>query len=173
MKYRTVVTKRLFPVHDARNLTELIREKAVWTPSQSSDRRDLLGVESAFYDLDDGSWWPLHGYCEKFLRRANERWRFKLTDWEQPLRAVRYRKGGHHEWHTDYSEVDGSKLSFSCVLSTDYEGGEMQFMDVPDPVLLDVGQAAVFPAYVPHRVNRIKRGERLALLGWMTGPRFR
>lgn len=99
-------------------------------------------------------------------------WNFDLTDWHQPLRISEYGRGNRHDWHTDYSVNDKSKIAMSCFLGGDYEGGGLELQDEKQ-VKLRRGEAIFFPAYHSHRVLPITKGKRYVLLGWFTGPRFR
>ena len=104
-----------------------------------------------------------------------ERFGFDLRDFDGALRIVDYREGDFYDWHLDLGRGAASrKLSVSVMLSApeDYEGGALSFPGLQfDGVAR--GNAVVFPSFLLHGVQPVKRGRRCALLGWVAGPRFR
>ncbi|HKA90639.1 MAG TPA: 2OG-Fe(II) oxygenase [Haliangiales bacterium] len=106
-----------------------------------------------------------------------------------PLLAMRYREGDHFDWHIDNSieAVATRKLSFTLQLTPpdEYDGGDLEFAMYAASYggtapfagyTRDVrrrGAITVFPAFHLHRVSPVTRGTRLALVGWLHGPRFR
>lgn len=94
---------------------------------------------------------------------------------EEDLVVVSYGPGDFYNWHLDLGAVAPTrKLSMSISLSarSDYTGGALSF---PGRVVGDVprGGVVVFPSFLLHAVQPVKSGRRLALLAWVTGPRFR
>jgi PKHD-type hydroxylase len=87
------------------------------------------------------------------------------------LRIARYEKGGHYGWHMDHAIMAGqrSDLSFTLMLSSDFEGGELE-LDLgfgrtrvrPKP-----GQMVVYSTGVAHQVTPVVSGERLCIVGWV------
>jgi len=69
------------------------------------------------------------------------------------------------------------KLSVTIQLSDpkDYEGGEFDLITGEDPEIFDKtqGKLFVFPSYHLHRVKPVTKGERNALVIWVTGPNFK
>jgi len=70
------------------------------------------------------------------------------------------------------------KLSFSLQLSDDedYEGGELQIMDEAEglyTVPKKRGLLVCFDSRARHRVNKVTKGRRKSLVGWIVGPRWR
>jgi hypothetical protein len=67
---------------------------------------------------------------------------------------------------------DGSEGGFDLSSPEDYQGGALAF----PPTQFDQvsrGSALVFPSYLLHGVQPVKRGRRVALVAWVGGPRFR
>lgn len=123
-------------------------------------------------DPDKYAW--LYKGAEKFMFKVNKQnWRMKLTHLEE-LRVCRYLPGFYHDWHGDFSPYDRSKLSLSCLLTphSQFTGGDFEITEI-GAVESKPGQAVVFPGAWVHRVTRVEAGERMILLGWMEGPRFR
>ncbi len=106
-----------------------------------------------------------------------------------PLLAMRYREGDHFDWHIDNSmeAVATRKLSFTLQLTPpeDYDGGDLEFAMYGASYggaapfagyTRDVrrrGAITVFPSFHLHRVSPVTRGTRIAVVGWLHGPRFR
>lgn len=70
------------------------------------------------------------------------------------------------------------KLSFSLQLShpDDYEGGNIQLMDENNRSYIaprQRGSIILFDSRTPHRVLKVKKGERRSIVGWVCGPRWK
>ena len=111
----------------------------------------------------------------------NESYQYDLSD-KYDIQILKYRPGGHYEWHIDYGVcwhpgLD-RKLSISIQLSNEsqYEGGELEIRNwkgdnVTAPKRL--GSAIVFDSRVTHRAKPVTEGERIVLVGWASGPKLR
>tara|TARA_R100001509_G_scaffold36566_1_gene19634 strand:+ start:1605 stop:2150 length:546 start_codon:yes stop_codon:yes gene_type:complete len=91
------------------------------------------------------------------------------------LDILKYESNDHkagYNFHKDFGlKVSERHLSISICLNNDYEGGEFVF-DIPSghyTVPQNVGDAVVFPSnfMFPHQVNKITKGTRYALIGWV------
>ena len=64
---------------------------------------------------------------------------FEVETIDIPLKVQRYSVGGFHNWHTDIGNPKNTrrKIAISVQLcnAADYDGGELQFFDDPDPVV--------------------------------------
>lgn len=70
------------------------------------------------------------------------------------------------------------KLSFSLLLSDPdtYEGGNLQLLDETGKSYFaprQRGTIILFDSRTSHRVQKVTKGVRKSLVGWVTGPRFR
>lgn len=70
------------------------------------------------------------------------------------------------------------KLSFSLLLSDPdtYEGGNLQLLDETGKPYIaprQRGTMILFDSRTQHRVQKVTKGVRKSLVGWVTGPRFR
>jgi PKHD-type hydroxylase len=97
---------------------------------------------------------------------------------QEDVLLARYEVGGHFDWHIDVGEFPSEtrKLSISIQLSArkDYEGGQLEFFySKTVPLFEKIGAAVVFPAFLPHRVLPVTKGERRALVAWYCGRPFR
>ena len=111
----------------------------------------------------------------------NQYYQYDLSD-KYDIQILKYRPGGHYEWHIDYGVCWHTgldrKLSISIQLSNEsqYEGGELEIRnwkgdDVTAPRKL--GSAIVFDSRVTHRAKPVTEGERIVLVGWASGPKLR
>lgn len=97
-----------------------------------------------------------------------------------PPQAMRYPVGGHFDWHIDCATLATAtrKLSFTVQLTDPaaYDGGDLELALYPEPTyraaLRQRGHLAIFPSFHLHRVAPVTRGTRVALVGWLHGPRF-
>lgn len=110
--------------------------------------------------------------------RVNRRYGFEVTGFRDPFLLSQYNVGDGFEWHLDAHEKDTStrKLSFSVQLSNpdDYEGGRLEFMPTGEiPFSRERGSVIAFPSYLCHRVTRVTKGVRSAIIAWAHGPTFR
>ena len=85
----------------------------------------------------------------------------------------RYTPGMGYGTHTDEPVMSGKRvdLSFTLFLSdpAGYEGGELVLFGNGEPqtVKLDAGDAVLYPTQLLHRVEEVRSGERLAVVGWV------
>ena len=86
----------------------------------------------------------------------------------------RYRPGMEYGFHVDDPIIAGSRtdLSFTLFLSDPgaYEGGGLLIDDVIDErvIRLDPGDMVLYPTSALHQVEPVTRGERVAVVGWVT-----
>ena len=86
----------------------------------------------------------------------------------------RYRPGMHYGTHVDDPVMHGRRvdLSFTLPLSdpADYEGGELVLEEAVEDRAFkpDAGDALLYPTGALHRVEPVKSGERIAVIGWLT-----
>ena len=91
-----------------------------------------------------------------------------------------YPTGGFYDWHMD-NDVLGKhqppvrKISMTLLLSPEheFEGGELEFMQIGKTAKLKQGQAIFFASWLQHRVKPVTRGERKSLVMWFGGPSFK
>ncbi|MDR9394864.1 MAG: Fe2+-dependent dioxygenase [Roseovarius sp.] len=86
----------------------------------------------------------------------------------------RYREGMEYGLHVDDPIMQGSRtdLSFTLPLSDadSYEGGGLIIDDgIEERVIrLKAGDLILYPTSALHRVEPVRRGERMAIVGWVT-----
>ena len=87
------------------------------------------------------------------------------------LNTLKYDKGMDYELHVDEVQIYGiiTDYSFTCFLTDDYDGGELVINYNGNEVnyKLSAGKALIYPTGLLHKVNPIKSGERIVVVGWM------
>ena len=133
--------------------------------------------------MEEDCW--IAGMMAHFIKYANKLYfGYELSDvWADKIQYTVYDETDHYTWHKDFraATTDRSlirKLSISLVLSSpdEYEGGEFQIIDEMNhmtTVKPPRGTVLIFPSYAPHRVRKVKSGQRISLVGWYAGPRFK
>ena len=88
-----------------------------------------------------------------------------------------YSKNHHYGWHTDSSfhmekEPPVRKISMVTMLNNpkDFKGGELQIVNDKEILTLKQGYAVFFASFIAHRVLPVKKGIRLSMPLWFTGP---
>lgn len=128
-------------------------------------------------------------------------WLFrKLTDYvvnvnkqlfEFDLRTIEnlqysiYNEGDFYKEHDDIIDTASTmrKLSFSLQLvdQSEYDGGDLLLKIRLDTEAAETlvsksrvkGTLIFFPSFTTHEVSKVTRGTRKALVGWVTGPKFK
>ena len=119
------------------------------------------------------------GICFNIKMAANkEYFHYQLDHFDSGIQSTIYSEGDYYDWHQDPLESNTGKerkLSMSLLLNDDYEGGELEFELKPwhDKVKPEAGQAYIFPAWLPHRVQPVTKGKRISLVAWMNGPHWK
>lgn len=129
--------------------------------------------------------WLYERIVEKVKLANNEHFRFALVGLGEPVGYLRYTAptteqptAGHYNWHQDFGGGPYSlrKLSMVIQLSdpSEYDGCRLNLCnDGPwECGYIQQGDALMFPSWTPHEVTPITRGERRALVVWVTGPQF-
>lgn len=132
-------------------------------------------------DIPQASW--VMDRMMRLVAEANrESFGFDLTDFAESPQVARYgaEREGHFDWHSDIGAgalAARRKLTVVVQLSdpSDYSGGTLEIR--PGTSVLEApaerGTAALFPAFMLHRVTPVTRGTRWSLTLWSHGPAFR
>jgi PKHD-type hydroxylase len=170
--FQMYVRREMLAPRQCQRLIDTVEADATWQDYELAPDQVGNGVRQQFQDLRHPSFRELHDFTLSFLLRINaENWNFVIDGWQQPMRIAKYLPGYRHDWHTDYTGEDASKLAFSMPLNDAYTGGELQLLE-SERTEQPPGHAVVFPAFQGHRVTEVTSGVRYVLLGWLTGPRF-
>ena len=134
------------------------------------------------------SWVPQDKFpkeLQQCIDSANKLYNFSLHEFES-LQYSRYEEGDHYDWHVDnhsklYNNGMIRKLSFSICLNDEFEGGDFD-LGRPSPLTgktnietfkLKKGQMIVFPSHTWHKVNKVTKGIRKTLVGWVVGSQWK
>lgn len=136
-------------------------------------------VEQQVLPINDKGW-PLTRILELAKQANNARFKFDMAgflDVDAPM-IMKYEKGGHYDWHVDTgNSVCHRKLSFTIQLSDtkDYEGGDIEFIGskVDTKAFRQKGVCIIYPSFLPHRITKVTKGVRHAIVGWIHGPTFK
>jgi Rps23 Pro-64 3,4-dihydroxylase Tpa1-like proline 4-hydroxylase len=111
----------------------------------------------------------------------NKFWKYDLEDVFE-FQLIKYDVGGNYNWHCDYGTAERPglirKLSMSIQLTPpeEYHGGELSVVNYQNTTInisTDLATVVVFDSKLPHKVHPVVWGQRLSLVGWANGPRFR
>ena len=141
--------------------------------------KKVRNVEQQIMPIDQQGW-PLTRILELSKQANNARFKFDMSgflDVDAPM-IMKYTKGGHYDWHVDSgNSVCHRKLSFTIQLSDDkdYVGGDVEFIGtkVDSKAFRQKGVLIIYPSFLPHRVTKVTKGTRHAIVGWIHGPTFK
>jgi len=123
----------------------------------------------------------------QFVQSANteSNWNFSLKEFEE-LHYTLYNVGDHYDWHHDchnkpYENKTIRKLSFTLCLNDEYEGGNFSIWDAHPKteksnikkIKLKKGEMLVFPSHLWHKVDKVTKGTRKVLVGWVVGNQWK
>jgi PKHD-type hydroxylase len=93
------------------------------------------------------------------------------------LDILHYSRDNFFQWHVDIGMgiMSLRKISIVVFLSdlSDYQGGKLKLLPHEYSLPQEQGYAAIFPSYLPHKVENITEGDRYALVAWAIGPHYR
>jgi PKHD-type hydroxylase len=122
----------------------------------------------------------ISGLLSHYIHDANHHlYQYDITHWESDIQYTVYDFGDKYGWHVDTTDniINPRKLSISLCLSSidEYDGGEFQILTgrTVNTIKMNLGDVLVFPSDCWHRVKKVKSGQRISLVGWYTGPRFK
>ena len=138
----------------------------------------VRNVEQQVMTIDQQGW-PLTRILDLAKQANNARFKFDVAgflDVDAPM-IMKYEKGGHYDWHVDTgNSVCHRKLSFTIQLSDDkdYVGGDVEFIGskVDTKAFRQKGVCIIYPSFLPHRVSKVTKGTRYAIVGWIHGPTY-
>lgn len=99
-----------------------------------------------------------------------------LLDGQMSLDVLEYEPTGFFDWHVDLGPgiFSTRKLTIVTALTSPeaYEGGNLLFLDKPEPLRPALGTTVIFPPYMAHKVEPVTSGTRHTLVAWAHGPAF-
>ena len=135
-------------------------------------------------DLTESSTIPethwVGGLVWHYILRANrENYMYNVSHLDgDSVKFKTYNEGDGQTWHVDAKPQEGDedvrKISFTVQLSDcdDYEGGNAQVLDENGQMYnlpRERGTVALFDSASRHRVDKVRKGTRKALVGWALG----
>lgn len=142
--------------------------------------RDLRRARVAWREYAADTAW-IFSRAVAFASFANRElgWNFDIRGPARALQLSRYDSADHgtFDWHMDtgHGRSRFRKLAVVMVIEAAEEGGQLECRtgSTPRSVPMRPGTAAIFPAYLQHRVTPVVRGQRVSVVSWMCGPPFR
>lgn len=146
-------------------------------PGRMFERDDARHNRVRVLEFGGETRWAFDLMATLFVR-ANRHFRFELTGLAEPVHTIEYAGGDFIDWHSDCArnETSTRKLVATILLSPreSFDGGEVEFAAMEHaPRPATIGDATVFPAFLPHRVRPVTRGSRIVFAAWAHGPAFR
>ena len=157
----------------------IMQEAAVTNGTGIAVEHDIRKSKVAFLCWDHWIAGILHNL---FISANNDYFHFDLDHFDTGIQTTFYTEGDHYTWHSDgiafperERDVYERKLSMSFMLTDDYKGGELELELKPNKMVRKpkAGTAIIFPSWLAHRVKPVKEGERISLVAWMNGPKFK
>lgn len=159
------------------SVKKLTRQTGVVTSGDGSPRviKEVRDASIHFIPWDSWIAGILHNL---FLSSNKDFFHYDLDHFESGIQCSYYTEGQFYDWHVDGVSVEAPserKLSMSFLLTDDYEGGELELEHKPfhETLKPKAGTAVIFPSWLPHRVKPVTSGERISLVAWMNGPKFK
>lgn len=153
----------------------------IGTAQGATTDMSIRDTDIVWIEQNDSNGWIYEKISAAGARVNYDKFQFDLTHF-QPLQYGKYKVGGHYTWHYDSGPdmPEHRKLSIVLGLSDpdSYEGGELQInahgdQNKPHSLKIKRGDLVVFPSYIGHRVSPVTAGERMTLVGWAVGPKFK
>lgn len=90
---------------------------------------------------------------------------------------TQYSQNHHYDWHTDTAcnmkhQPTVRKITMITMLSDpkDFKGGELQIIDDKQKISLKQGYAIFFASFIVHRSLPVKKGIKISMPIWFSGP---
>jgi len=144
-------------------------------------KEDLIrkGHISWLNSNDPETKWIYQRITDAIIGINSQFWDFNL-DYIENLQFTYYdEEGDHYNTHWDYMHhgIHYRKLTFTIQLddSTDYDGCDLTIFDGRQYLETSrkQGTMIVFPSFTMHKVDKLTRGKRHSLVGWVCGPKFK
>lgn len=135
----------------------------------------------------------IYDWILPYVYEENEKcnWNFSL-DYPEEIQFTKYKENHFYNWHQDHihksesSMNDQRKISVVIPLSNsdEYEGGDLEFCDplaspmkkeniIKNDLFRQKGNIILFPSFVYHRVTKVTKGQRLSMVIWIRGEKWK
>lgn len=158
-------------------ITEQMKDETLFHSAINQDDIDKKFRSSKNSWIKWDSW--IAGIMHNMMVSANEDYfHYDLYHFDAPIQSTIYDVNDHYDWHVDCNVPHHDrerKLSISLLMNDDYEGGEIElkFANFNQVLKPEKGHAIIFPAWMPHKVHPVTKGQRYSLVAWMSGPTWR
>ena len=118
-------------------------------------------------------------------------WNFSLG-YPEEIQFTKYKENHFYNWHQYHlhkaDTPDNYQRKISVVIplsnSDEYEGGNLEFCDpiaspakkeniINDDLFRQKGNIILFPSFVYHRVTKVTKGQRLSMVMWIRGEKWK
>lgn len=169
--------EKAFSPEECKKILELFKNPESGKVGNNETVTDIRRSEICWLSANHDTKWIYDRISSFALGCNQERYKYDLTGFMEPLQLGLYREGSHYDWHQDFGngKISVRKLSVVVQLSEpeSYEGGELEFFNYPEKVSKGLGDLVVFPSFQFHRVTEVTKGQRYSLVAWISGPSFR
>lgn len=163
---------KVFDEQQVKNIRDLINS-CNWTNGKNSANGDAKNKKSNFQiGGADPNFQPILQQIIKAHQDASvEAYTFRREIIDP--RVSKYSASDFYDWHVDVALLANRRtdLSFTIFLSNhdEYEGGDLQINDgnMNYTIKGKSGEMIVYPSGLLHKVNKITKGERLVIVGWL------
>jgi PKHD-type hydroxylase len=139
----------------------------------------MRSTKISWFDKMDYEW--IYRRLTDIILEANKEWFQYDLDHIEALQFTLYDEGDFYTKHVDHMYkgfgTDPRKLSFVLQLTdpSEYEGGKtlLHISDEPFAIPQDRGCITFFPSYILHEVTKVTKGQRISLVGWVRGSKFK
>lgn len=136
----------------------------------------LRKVLTSYHPRTPATQW-VYKRMDEYFAKAAAHWGISIHETTEQFKFIVYNEGSHFgAWHTDTgrNHTQYRVISASIELSArqNFEGGNLEIYPRTLGPTLRVGRGGgvLFPSFMPHRVTSVTRGQRYALVNWISGP---
>ncbi len=133
---------------------------------------------TCFLPINEDTKWIFERICKIVIFINDKYFNYDLIGFHE-LQYTKYEKDCFYDKHIDslYNVYSVRKLSISIQLSdpSSYDGGDLllHYAPSPDVAKKEQGVLTAFNSLTLHEVTPVSRGERMALVCWVVGPKFK
>ena len=135
----------------------------------------------------------IYDWILPLVHEMNEQanWNFSI-DYPEEIQFTKYKENHFYNWHQDDIHKSDAPINeqrkISVVIplsnSDEYEGGDLEFCDptaspvkkekiITKDIFRQKGNMIVFPSFVYHRVTKVTKGQRLSMVMWVRGEKWK
>ena len=156
-----------------------LKEAKVGNLEKGSVNRDVRTTSISWLESNECEW--IYRRLTDLVLEANKKWFGFELDHIETLQFSVYDKGNFYKKHVDHMFAGNGlfprKLSFVVQLSdpNKYSGGKTLLHTSHESFAIpqQKGCITLFPSYILHEVTEITKGQRISLVGWVRGPKFK